>query len=50
MNSFWKRFVANRRRKAEYARYSYLINKDQGLTDDLERRISRLMFDQLRLF
>jgi hypothetical protein len=50
MNSFWKRFVANRRRKAEMARYSHLIYDDQKMTDELERRISKAMFNQLRLF
>lgn len=50
MSSFWKRFVANRRRKAEMARYSHLIYRDQKMTDDVERRISKLMFDQLRMF
>lgn len=43
-------YVAKRRRRAEMIRYSQIVNPNQGLTDDLERRISKLTFEQMRSF
>ena len=50
MNSFWKRFAIKQRKKAEYAKYRGLIAKDQRMTDELERKISNVMFEKIKVF